>query len=265
MKTLIRLGTLASLAVAATAVAQIPVMSPEFQVSQNTSSYQSNYGVAMDDAGRFVVTWLNDFNDAGDCTARLFDANGAPVSGQFAVSPSATDQFKGPVAKDASGRFVVAWYEGDSVMARRFQPNGLPIGTAFTVTTSATNDVFVASDDAGNFVVTWSRFTPGSDIDVFARRYDSAGAPVGTEFPVNTYTTAFQQARGVAMKGLSGQFVINWVGNGPGGPGIWARSFDADGNSTGAIQVNQGDIPNVCPSPPSPSTAWGNSSWPGRA
>jgi len=240
---------LAFFALAVPSIAQIPVMSPQFQVSQDTLSYQSNYGVAMDAAGRFVVTWMNDFNDAGDVTARLFDASGAAAGNQFGISPSATDQFKGPVAKDASGRFVVVWFEGDSVMGRRFQPNGTPIATAFTVTTSATNDVFVASDDSGNFVVTWSRFIAiGPEIDVFARRYDSAGAAVGNEFPVNTYTTSFQEARGVAIKGMSGQFVINWVGFGAGGPGIWARSFDADGNpTTGEIKVNQGSIPTALP------------------
>ena len=45
--------------VAVPGLAQTPPMLPEFQVSQDTLSYQSNYGVAMDGAGRFVVTWLN--------------------------------------------------------------------------------------------------------------------------------------------------------------------------------------------------------------
>jgi hypothetical protein len=242
---------LASAALAGPALGQIPVMQPQFQVSQTTTSYQSAYGIAMDGAGKFVVTWLNrsPVDQTDDCTARLYDESGVSVGSQFAISPSATDQFDGPVAKDASGRFVVVWFENETVMGRRFQPDGTPLGTAFTVTTSGSNDVFVASDDAGNFVIVWSRFVGvGPEFDVLARRYDSSGAALGGEFPVNSYTPLQQEARGVARKGVSGQFVVTWSGFGAGGAGIWARIFDANGNpTTGEIPVNQGDVPNVLP------------------
>ena len=248
--TRVRSAILGFAALTASAFAQTPPMQSQFQVSQDTLSYQSTYGVAMDDAGRFVVTWLNynGVDHTDDCTARLFDPSGAAEGNQFGISASATDQFDGPVAKDASGRFIVVWFENETVMGRRFQPNGTPIGATFTVTDSATNDVFVASDEAGNFVVTWSRFVSGPEFDVFARIYDSSGAPVGGEFPVNSYTTLQQQARGVARKAANGQFVITWVGFGAGGPGIWARTFDASGNpTTGELHVNQGAIPTVLP------------------
>ena len=250
MLTRVRSAILGFAALTASAFAQTPPMQSQFQVSQDTLSYQSTYGVAMDDAGRFVVTWLNynGVDHTDDCTARLFDPSGAPEGNQFGISASATDQFDGPVAKDASGRFIVVWFENETVMGRRFQPDGTPIGATFTVTDSATNDVFVASDDAGNVVVTWSRFVSGPEFDVFARIYDSSGAPVGGEFPVNSYTTLQQQARGVARKAANGQFVITWVGFGAGGPGIWARTFDASGTpTTGEIPVNQGAILTVLP------------------
>jgi len=244
----VRSAILGFAALTASALAQTPPMQSQFQVSQDTLSYQSTYGVAMDDAGRFVVTWLNynGVDHTDDCTARLFDPSGAAEGNQFGISASATDQFDGPVAKDASGRFMVVWFENEIVKGRRFQPDGTPIGTTFTVTDSATNDVFIASDESGNFVVTWSRFVSGPEFDVFARIYDSSGAPVGGEFPVNSYTTLQQQVRGVARKAANGQFVITWVGFGAGGPGVWARTFDAAGTPlTGEIPVNQGNIPTV--------------------
>ena len=235
-------------ALSASALAQTPPMEPQFQVSQDTLSYQSTYGVAMDTEGRFVVTWMN-YNGVDhtlDTTARLFDGSGTPQGNQFGISASGTDQFDGPVAKDASGRFMVVWFENETLKGRRFQPNGTPIGSTFTVTDSATNDAFIASDDSGNFVVTWSRFVSGPEFDVFARIYDSSGAPVGGEFPVNSYTTLQQQARGVARKTSNGQFVITWVGFGASGPGVWARVFDPTGTPlTGEIPVNQGTIPTV--------------------
>ena len=117
MLTRVRPAILGFAAVTASAFAQTPPMQPQFQVSQGTLSYQSTYGVAMDDAGRFVVTWLNynGVDHTDDCTARLFDPSGAAEGNQFGISASATDQFDGPVAKDASGRFIVVWFENETV------------------------------------------------------------------------------------------------------------------------------------------------------
>ena len=238
---------LAGLALGTSALAQLPPMLPEFHVSQDTVGYQSNYGVAIDNAGRFVVSWMN-YNSVDQrehTAARLYDAAGGSVANAFNVAPSTTPQFDGAVAKDAAGRFVVAWFEGAGVMARRFDVDGTPLGNAFTVTGTADNDVFIASDDSGSFVVTWSRFVGvGPEFDVFARVYDSSGVPKGVEFPVNTYTSLQQQARGVARKGFNNQFVITWVGFGAAGQGVYAKIFDANGNSTsGDIHVNQGNVP----------------------
>src|SRR4051794_27775721 len=64
----------------------------------------------------------------------------------------------------------------------------VPLGDEFKVNTGTDtpSDVAVAVDAAGGFVVVWqSAITdPG---DVFARRYDATGNPVGSEFRVNTY------------------------------------------------------------------------------
>jgi len=125
----VRSAILGFAALTASALAQTPLMQSQFQVSQDTLSYQSTYGVAMDDAGRFVVTWLNynGVDHTDDCTARLFDPSGAAEGNQFGISASATDQFDGPVAKDASGRFMVVWFENEIVKGRRFQPDEPPL------------------------------------------------------------------------------------------------------------------------------------------
>ncbi len=108
--------TLLLAALAAPAVAQTPPMQPEFQVSQGTLYYQYAYGVALDPKGRFVVSW-NSYNETDsnyDTLGRLYDSAGAPEGDEFIVDPLAGDQYGGDVAKDASGRFVVVWYEGDT-------------------------------------------------------------------------------------------------------------------------------------------------------
>ena len=193
----------AGFALGAWAIAQTPPMLPEFHVSQDTVGIPIELRRRDRQRGP-IRRELDELQRRRPARAH----RGAAVrcrrrvrGKRLQVAPSATPQFDGAVAKDAAGRFVVAWFEGAGVMARRFESDGTPLGTTFTVTDSADNDVFIASDDSGNFVVTWSRFVAvGPEFDVFARVYDSSGAPKGNEFPVNTYTSLQQQARGVARR-----------------------------------------------------------------
>ena len=67
-----------------------------------------------------------------------------------------------------------------------------------------------------------------------------AGAKVGGEFLVNTYTTSPQRMPAVGMAG-SGAFVVVWTSNGQDGSGlgIYGQRFDAAGTKTGAeFRVN---------------------------
>ena len=228
-------------ALAAPCLAQTPPMQSEFQISQGTQGYQYVYGVSIDRDGRFVVTWTDDASSSSyDGFGRLYDAAGAAEGGEFEIDPSATHQYFNEVAKDQSGRFIVAWNEGVAdVRARRFQADGTPAGASFPVNTG-TLPVFdprVASDPSGNFVVVWTR-EGAVDTDVVARVFNSSNTPVSSEFVVNAYTTDVQNVRGVAMS-ASG-FAVAWEGYGASGRGIWARRYDAGGSPmTGELAVNQ--------------------------
>ena len=66
---------------AAQAAGQAPPMKPEFQVNTYTTSDQYGYGVAMDKAGNFVVSWES-YGQDGDgygVFGRRFDAAGGPA------------------------------------------------------------------------------------------------------------------------------------------------------------------------------------------
>ncbi len=244
MKLARALAVLLVSAAAAPAVAQVPPMQAEFQVSQGTVYYQYSYGAAIDNTGRFVVCWSSYNTDDSnyDVLGRLYDPAGAPVSGEFEIDPTTASHTDGDVAKDASGAFVVMWQSSDTELrARRFERDGAPKGASFPVTTSTlpVSDAHVASDASGAFTVVWTRLDPASSFDVVARRFDANGAPTTAELPVNSYTTDAQRARGVGMSGSG--FVIAWAGEGTGGPGVFARRFDASGAPlTGDLTVNQG-------------------------
>jgi len=72
----------------------------------------------------------------------------------------------------------------------------------------------VAVDGAGNIIVVWaSDGSAGSDTyygSIAAQRYDAAGAPLGGEFQVNSYTTYNQYSPAVAVD-AAGNFMVVWI------------------------------------------------------
>jgi hypothetical protein len=96
----------------------------------------------------------------------------------------------------------VAWLLAWLLVPQLTLAEVLPAGVEFQVNTYTTDFQFapsVAADAAGNFVAVWeSRYQDGSRSGVFGQRYASNGAPQGTEFQVNTYTTSLQYSPAVA-------------------------------------------------------------------
>ena len=58
----------------------------------------------------------------------------------------------------------------------------------------------IATDESGNFVVTWSNNgADGSGYGTYAQRFNASGIAQGAEFRVNEYTTNAQNRSTVAM------------------------------------------------------------------
>ena len=125
----------------------------------------------------------------------------------------------------------------------------VPVGAQFQVNSYTTDDQWVsavAMDSMGRFVVVWvGEGSFGTDThghSVQAQRYDSSGAPVGTQFQVNTYTTSWQRDAVVATDAL-GNFVVVWESYGSYGTDNSKWSIQAqryyDGTPVGGqFQVN---------------------------
>lgn len=115
---------------------------------------------------------------------------------------------------------------------------GDPVGAEFRVNDYTASDqytprVAIAAD--GSFVVTWtSNGQDGNGAGIFARRFDSKGAAIGGDIPVNVYTQSAQQFSVVAAD-ADGDFVIVWQSNGQDGDdrGIIGRRFDKNGVALG--------------------------------
>jgi len=232
------LPALASLALAASAC-QPPVFFPEIAVDASTVNALVDDAVINED-GTFIVTW-SQLDSSADVLGRRFDADTAPLGDPFPLS-TGVDQRDVSIARDASGRLVAVWSEDVStqIWGRRFDTDGTPLGDKFQINTSTPLNSLsphVASDPSGNFAVTWTSSLGGGNAEVLARRYDSNGAPLGDEFPVNLFTSGVQSPSGIAMSPKG--FVVTWRGDGEEGRGVFGRRFNAAGQPmTDDIQVN---------------------------
>ena len=93
-----------------------------------------------------------------------------------------------------------------------------PAGGEFrvnTYTTSYQSYSRPAMELDGDFVVVWESLTQdGSQEGVFGQRFAASGAPRGSEFRINAYTTDRQRWPTVAV-GSRGDFVVAWQSGNP--------------------------------------------------
>ncbi|MCA9094468.1 MAG: hypothetical protein KDA68_13345, partial [Planctomycetaceae bacterium] len=172
-----------------------------------------------------------------------------PVGPEFRVnSQTNSDQFSTSIAMDADGDFVVVWQsfaqdgDGYGIYAQRYNGVGIPQGGEFPVnsyTTAFQTLPSVAMDDDGDFVVTWQSFDQDAGSwGIYAQRFNAAGTPQGSEFPVNSTTTGAQEFPNVAMD-ANGDFVITWTSFDGSGSGVYAQRYNSAGTPQGGeFQVN---------------------------
>jgi len=234
-------------------VLEPPALGTEFRINTTTADVQNQPAVGTDADGNYVVVWTSKGQDGNGkgVYARLYRADGTPLTGEFVVNTTtAGDQDAPAVAMNARGDFVISWASKDpsstakDVYAQRFSPAGARVGGEFRVNTTlgdVQDQPAVAIDPAGAFVVSWkSAKQDGSGTGIYARRFDETGLPAGVEFIVNTSTTDIQDQPTAAMDG-AGNLVIAWKSNKTdgSGAGVYARGFNSDGTPTGPqFQVN---------------------------
>lgn len=149
--------------------------------------------------GAFVVVW----DQVSAVEARLFDANGNPVGGQFQVNTKTNSFVDNPsIATLGNGQFVVVWKNAGnsgnaSVEGQLLNADGTKSGSEFTVTTAMSPTEFVSPKVAAlghdEFVVTW----------------DSPGSTDGTTNTIHSQileapTANFTAGQSVNMKNLPG-------------------------------------------------------------
>jgi hypothetical protein len=236
---------MALVAYAGLAFAQSPVRrGNEFVVNSYTYGAQRRVDVASNAAGQFVVVWQTFYNspygNQFDIQAQRYDATGARAGGEVDVTADPVTQDHPSVGVAADGSFVVVWEDygdgyGYRIEGKRFGVGGFPVGGDFVVngTPGTYYNTGLATAPDGSFVVAWASYNDpadGDDAAVRARRFDTAGAPLGGDFLVNTYTTGFQDSPAIA-RAADGSFVIVWQDTGQ--DAVIGRRYDSTGAPLG--------------------------------
>ena len=184
----------------------------EFRVNTYSPGDQLHPTVAMDAAGNFVVAWHGaTLADAsGGILAQRHDASGNRLGAEFQVNTYTLNaQTYASVARDEAGNFVVTWFgdgAGDpsfGTFGRRFTSAGVGRGVEFMVNTSTIAYQGlgeVASDEVGNFMVTWTSFTPqdGSGMGAFAQRFGGVRPTALTV--VNAFNQVWEPGESIVLQ-----------------------------------------------------------------
>ena len=240
--------------------AQIPLPNgSEFQVHTNIFNDEVYPAIAMHSSGAFVVAWHTEFTQAeranglnGAVFAQLFLPDGTPFGQEFQVNQQTGSLYRSGVTEQVAvatapaGRFVIVWPD-QNLQATLFAPDGTAILSEFRVNTTPGNQVqspAVAMDGSGHFAIAWMNFVGESGSDIFARRFDNQGNPIGDDLIVNQ-NPAFLQAYPAIAMSPAGDFVAVWQSFGQDGDldGIFARLFNADGSpKANEFQVNTSSL-----------------------
>ncbi len=181
-------------------------VTPNLRVNDDVGTTdQSTPQIAAVGDTRYLVVWGDARQGQGEVFGSFRTTSGAAIGGniKFSVDPVPSGSFQGEpaVAANAAGLTLVVWRdgrEGGTVFGATFDvygqwldASGQPLGGNFKIndTVAAQNDraLCVAADPTLGFVVAWIDRRAGSSDpgEVYAQRFDAAGASVGGNVRVN--------------------------------------------------------------------------------
>jgi hypothetical protein len=212
-------------------------------VNTVAAGQQLKPAIAMDNLGRFVVTWEDDQDENGyyQIMARGFFAAGTQRFADITVNSEDDGQQRKPaIAMDTAGRFVVAWEDDQDdngfyqIMTRGFTATGTQRFADITVNTVSDGQQLrpaIGMDANGNFVVAWEDdLNENGFYEIHARGFAANGTQRFGTITVNTSSSG-QQLRPAVTMNAAGEFLVAWQDDQDqnGSYEILARSFTAVG------------------------------------
>ena len=242
----------------------------EFRVNFTTTNSQVTRDIAATADGRgYIASWNSGFtqvygnnNNEGILSPRAFNGHFGTGSGETNISETHAgaqrevrvaiepgDDFSAngdPIAVVWQSQSVAADGDGWATMLRIFPFAGSVLTGEILVNQTVAGDqlapdVAMAGDQS--IVVVWDSTVGADDAtevggvktrDVYGRRYNSSGEPLGDEFLINQNLADEQQDPRIAMA-IDGRFLVVWESNKQDGDelGVYARYYAADGTALG--------------------------------
>ena len=201
-------------------------------------SFQVNPAVAVLNNSNVVVAWSS-LNQAGsntllDVYAKILSPTGLTISNEFLVNQFTNFNQRTPaITALAGGGFVIAWVSEQERQALNTLDNSILV-------TSGAGSV---SSNENLLATNYSDYTSAPEVasvDIYARLFQSSGAPVGPEFLVNSNTDTC--ANPAIAAAPDGSFMVAWSDMDPFQPtngwDVYARTFSSTGVGGTMLRVN---------------------------
>lgn len=212
-----------------------PGLAAEVLVNEHsTAGLQSSPDVAAAGDGSFVVAWASEPDQASvsQVWSRRYDAPGVPLADELRVDGGSGPAFAPAVARNPEGDTLVAWwaFDGFEVRGQRFDATGSATGGEFEATNppfaglTQVGELAVAGIFLDQFVAVWAGTHDFLRYDIFGRRIDGDGTPLGAGFTANGDGQSNHAHPAVASE-PSGNYVVAWHV----GARILARGFTPAG------------------------------------
>lgn len=231
-----------------------------FRVNATPAGDQERADVAVLDDGAAVIVFQGGTRGTQHIYAQFLSAGGLKLDSEHDLLVNASTnsgQLNPSLSKLASGNVVVTYASVNQFAANSMQdvygqilsPAGQKVGGEFLVNQFSSfnqRTPSVAGLSDGRFVVTWvSEFVNDKQgdarVDIYARLFGANGAPLGSEFLVNTSTNTCANPSVVA--GAGGAFAVAWgerdVAVWTNGWNVLARKFSSDAKGGAIRRVNE--------------------------
>jgi choice-of-anchor C domain-containing protein len=226
----------------------------EFQVNtyttnnQGFNNYHQSSTTALKDGG-FVIVWSSQGQDGSDwgIYGQRYDINSNKIGSEFQINTYTQNaQYNPSITALNSGGFVVVWASklqdgsGNPIYGQRYDTNGNKVGSEFQISTYTQDTQWwepypsVTTLNDGGFFVTWASESGDVDGNIYGQRYGANGNKVGTNFPINTYTSGIQiQAAAITLN--NGDLIVAWQSypQNNGHWGLYGQRYDNNGNKLG--------------------------------
>jgi hypothetical protein len=149
----------------------------DFQVNETVDGSHDSGHLAPAAPGGFLAVWSKDSGSAGNGVyRRFFDDTGAPDGSELLIA--AVPLARSAVAQGSTGGYLIVYEypdgDGNGVYGQYLDPDGSVVGGPFAINETTTgeqgNDIAIAADSSGGFMVVWeSDGEDGSGVGVYAR------------------------------------------------------------------------------------------------